>query len=155
MRGEFLTVGGVPGTYWDDIPALEQRFNHGEWADQPILLAANDMHTGWANQALLKRAKIDAKTIAALPAEARSTIGQHQDGTPNGFLADASYYPVTDLLPPLSHDTLMTAGRMAWTTQAAGHHRLDGPAGQRAARRGCEERLAGRAAGLQGTLRTR
>ncbi|WP_442113818.1 amidohydrolase [Pseudomonas sp. NUPR-001] len=113
VRGEFLAVGGVPGTYWDDIPALEQRFNQGEWAEQPILLAANDMHTGWANQALLKRAKIDAKTIAALPAEARSTIGQHQDGTPNGFLADASYYPVTDLLPPLSHDTLMTAGRMA------------------------------------------
>ncbi|MBH3361331.1 amidohydrolase [Pseudomonas guariconensis] len=113
VRGEFLVVGGVPGTYWDDIPALEQRFNHGQWAEQPILLAANDMHTGWANLALLKRAKIDAKTIAALPAEARSTIGQHEDGTPNGFLADASYYPVTDLLPPLSHDTLMTAGRMA------------------------------------------
>lgn len=113
VRGEFLSVGGVPGTYWDDIPALEQRFNHGEWAGQPILLAANDMHTGWANQAMLERAGIDAKTIAALPAEARNTIGQHPDGTPNGFLADASYYPVTDLLPPLSHDTLMTAGRMA------------------------------------------
>jgi predicted amidohydrolase YtcJ len=107
---------GVPGTYWDDIPALAQRFNHGEWADQPILFAANDMHTGWASQAMLKRAGIDAKTIAALPAEARNTIGQHQDGTPNGFLADASYYPVTDLLPPLSRDTLMTAGRMAWIT---------------------------------------
>lgn len=113
VRGEFLVVGGVPGTYWDDIPALEQRFNHGEWAEQPILLAANDMHTGWANQALLKRAKIDARTIAVLPAEARSTIGQHEDGTPNGFLADASYYPVTGLLPPMSHETLMIAGRMA------------------------------------------
>lgn len=113
VRGEFLVIGGVPGTYWDDIPALEQRFNHGEWAEQPVLLAANDMHTGWANQALLKRARIDAKTIAALPTEARSTIGQHEDGTPNGFLADASYYPVTDLLPPLSHDSLITAGRMA------------------------------------------
>lgn len=113
VRGEFLSVGGVPGTYWDDIPALKQRFNHGEWAKQPILFAANDMHTGWANQAMLERAGIDAKTIAALPAEARNTIGQHQDGTPNGFLADASYYPVTDLLPPLSHDSLMTAGRMA------------------------------------------
>ena len=77
------------------------------------------MHTGWANLALLKRAKIDAKTIAALPAEARSTIGQHEDGTPNGFLADASYYPVTDLLPPLSHETLMTAGRMARTTPSS------------------------------------
>ncbi|MNN06214.1 N-substituted formamide deformylase precursor [compost metagenome] len=71
------------------------------------------MHTGWANQAMLKRAGIDAKTIAALPGEARNTIGQHPDGTPNGFLADASYYPVTDLLPPLSHNTLLSAGRMA------------------------------------------
>ena len=112
-RGEFLSVGGVPGTYWDDIAALEQRFNHGEWAEQPILLAANDMHTGWANQAMLKRAGIDAKIIAALPADARNTLGQHPDGSPNGFLADASYYPVTDLLPPLSHEVLMTAGRLA------------------------------------------
>jgi predicted amidohydrolase YtcJ len=112
-RGEFLSVGGLPATYWDDIPALEQRFNHGEWAGQPILFAAYDMHTGWANQAMLKRAGVDARTIAALPAEARNTIGQHQDGTPNGFLVDAGYYPVSDLLPPLTHDTLMTAGRMA------------------------------------------
>ncbi|MGJ7548616.1 amidohydrolase [Pseudomonas alloputida] len=113
VRGEFLSVGGVPGTYWDDIVALEQRFNHGEWTEQPILLAANDMHTGWANQAMLERAGIDAKTIAALPAETRNTLGQHADGTPNGFLADASFYPVTDLLPPLSDETLMSAGRRA------------------------------------------
>ncbi|MNJ06520.1 N-substituted formamide deformylase precursor [compost metagenome] len=112
-RGEFLSVGGLPSTYWDNIPALEQRFNHGEWAAQPILFAAYDMHTGWANQAMLTRAGVDSKTITALPAEARNTIGQHKDGTPNGFLVDASYYPVSDLLPPLSHDTLMTAGRMA------------------------------------------
>ncbi|MDR2306652.1 MAG: amidohydrolase [Paucimonas sp.] len=112
-RGEFLVVGGVPGTYWDDIPALEQRFNQGEWAEQPIVFAANDMHTGWVNQAMLKRAGVTAQTIAALPADARNTIGQHTDGSPNGFLADASYYPVTDLLPPLTHEVLMTAGRMA------------------------------------------
>ena len=113
VRGEFLVVGGVPGAYWNDIPALQQRFNQGEWATQPLLLAANDMHTGWANQALLRRAGIDAGSISALPAEARNTIGQQADGTPNGFLADASYYPVTDLLPALSHATLMRAGRLA------------------------------------------
>lgn len=112
-RGEFLSVGGLPPSYWDDIPALEQRFNQGEWATQPILLAANDMHTGWANQAMLRRAGVDAAKIAALPAEARNTLGQHPDGTPNGFLVDASLYPVTDLLPPLSQDTLVSAGRMA------------------------------------------
>ncbi|MCG8293239.1 amidohydrolase [Pseudomonas entomophila] len=112
-RGEFLSVGGLPPTYWDDIAALEQRFNHGEWATQPILFAANDMHTGWANQAMLARARIDASTLAALPAEARNTIGRHPDGSPNGFLVDASLYPVTDLLPALTHDTLMNAGRLA------------------------------------------
>lgn len=112
-RGEFLSVGGLPPTYWDDIAALEQRFNHGEWADQPILFAANDMHTGWANRAMLARAGIDASTLAALPAEARNTIGRHPDGSPNGFLVDASLYPVTDLLPALTHDTLMKAGRLA------------------------------------------
>ncbi|WP_252089182.1 amidohydrolase [Pseudomonas sp. MWU13-3659] len=112
-RGEFLSVGGLPPTYWDDIAALEQRFNHGEWATQPILFAANDMHTGWANQAMLARAGIDASTLAALPAEARNTIGRHPDGSPNGFLVDASLYPVTDLLPALTHDTLMNAGRLA------------------------------------------
>ncbi|CAK16021.1 amidohydrolase [Pseudomonas entomophila] len=112
-RGEFLSIGGLPPTYWDDIAALEQRFNHGEWANQPILFAANDMHTGWANRAMLARAGIDASTLAALPAEARNTIGRHPDGSPNGFLVDASLYPVTDLLPALTHDTLMSAGRLA------------------------------------------
>ncbi|MDH0645742.1 amidohydrolase [Pseudomonas sp. GD03858] len=112
-RGEFLSVGGLPPIYWDDLAALEQRFNQGEWADQPILFAANDMHTGWANRAMLARAGIDAAKIAALPATARNTIGQHPDGTPNGFLVDAGLYPVTDLLPALTHDTLMSAGRQA------------------------------------------
>ncbi|MEE1921157.1 amidohydrolase [Pseudomonas sp. 148P] len=112
-RGEFLSVAGLPVSYWDAIDALEQRFNQGEWSNQPILFAANDMHTGWANGAMLQRAGIDAATIAALPAEARNTLGQHPDGTPNGFLVDAALYPVTDLLPPLSHDTLLNAGRLA------------------------------------------
>ncbi|MEB5931540.1 putative amidohydrolase YtcJ [Pseudomonas sp. TE6283] len=123
-RGEFLSVGGLPPTYWDDLAALEQRFNQGEWADQPILFAANDMHTGWANRAMLARAGIDAAKIAALPAAARHTIGQHPDGTPNGFLVDAGLYPVTDLLPALTHDTLMSAGR-----QALAHYRNLGVTG--------------------------
>ncbi len=123
-RGEFLSVGGLPPTYWDDLAALEQRFNQGEWADQPILFAANDMHTGWANRTMLARAGIDAAKIAALPAAARHTIGQHPDGTPNGFLVDAGLYPVTDLLPALTHDTLMSAGR-----QALAHYRSLGVTG--------------------------
>src|SRR5690349_4665710 len=35
-RGDILSVGGLPSTYWSQVEALEQRFNQGEWADTPI-----------------------------------------------------------------------------------------------------------------------
>ncbi len=108
-RGEFLSVGGVPAAYWDRIEELERRFNTGEWAQVPILLAGGDYHTGWANQALLARAGIDAAKVASLGAEESSTIGHHADGRPNGFLVDAGLYPVQALLPLASNAKLLAA----------------------------------------------
>lgn len=108
-RGEFLSVGGVPAAYWDGIEELERRFNTGEWAQVPILLAGGDYHTGWANQALLARAGIDAAKVASLGAEESSTIGHHADGRPNGFLVDAGLYPVQALLPLASNAELLAA----------------------------------------------
>lgn len=112
-RGEFLSVGGLPSTYWNRIDALEQRFNQGEWADQPLLLLGWDLHTGWANQAMLKRAGIDAARIQALKPEEKDTLGHHPDGQPNGFMVDAGLYPVQALLPPPSDEALLAGGRAA------------------------------------------
>lgn len=112
-RGDILSVGGLPSTYWRQVEAFEQRFNQGEWADQPILFLGWDLHTGWANQAMLRRAGIDAAKVKALQGEELSTIGHHADGRPNGFLVDAGLYPVQALLPAPTFDELMDGGRAA------------------------------------------
>ncbi|WP_166361757.1 amidohydrolase [Pseudomonas akapageensis] len=112
-HGDILSVGGLPSTYWSQLEAFEQRFNQGEWADQPILFLGWDLHTGWANQAMLKRAGIDASRVKALKGEDVATIGHHPDGRPNGFLVDAGLYPVQALLPPPTHEELMAGGRAA------------------------------------------
>lgn len=108
-RGEFLSVGGVPTAYWDRIGELEQRFNSGEWARTPILLAGGDYHTGWANRAMLGKAGVDAAKVRTLQGEERATIGHHDNDEPNGFLVDAGLYPVQALLPPASDSELLSA----------------------------------------------
>ena len=108
-RGEFLYVGGVATPTWDHIAELQQRFDHGEWAEVPILLAGGDYHTGWANHALRKRAGIDAAKVHSLKGEERATIGHHDNGEPNGFLVDAGLYPVQALLPLASDGELLRA----------------------------------------------
>jgi predicted amidohydrolase YtcJ len=112
-RGEILSVGGLPSTYWSQIEALEQRFNQGEWANTPILFLGWDLHTGWANQAMLQRAGVDAERVKVLKDEAQDTIGHHDDGRPNGFLVDAGLYPVQALLPPPTTEELMAGARAA------------------------------------------
>lgn len=113
MHGDILSVTGVPSTYWPQVAELEKRFNHGEWADTPILLAGWDYHTGWANQAMLKRAGIDAQRVKALTGEAVNTLGHHPDGTPNGFVADAGLSAVMSQLPAPTFEQLLDAGRAA------------------------------------------
>ncbi|WP_371227945.1 amidohydrolase [Pseudomonas sp. QE6] len=108
-RGKFLYVGGIPTSYWDRIDELQQRFNQGEWARQPILLAGGDYHTGWANQALLDLAGVDAAKVKSLQGEEQATIGHGTDGKPNGFLVDAGLYPVQALLPLPTDDELLAA----------------------------------------------
>lgn len=112
-RGEILSVGGLPSTYWSQVEALEQRFNQGEWAKSPILFLGWDLHTGWANQTMLQRAGVDAERVKALKDEEQDTIGHHDDGRPNGFLVDAGLYPVQALLPPPTTEELMAGARAA------------------------------------------
>ncbi|MDH4562598.1 amidohydrolase [Pseudomonas sp. BN411] len=112
-RGDFLVVGGVPTSYWDQLDAFEQRFNAGEWADTPILFAGWDYHTGWVNRAMLKRAGINAAKVKSLKGEELATIGHHENGQPNGFLVDAGLYAAQELIPLPSQAELLTGARDA------------------------------------------
>lgn len=81
-HGDMLNVSGMHTAYWSQVKDFRARFDHGEWADQPLAFIGSDHHTGWANAAMLKRAGIDAARVRALPEEQRNTIGHDADATP-------------------------------------------------------------------------
>lgn len=112
-HGEVLTVAGMHSAYWAQAEDLDKRFSQGEWANVPIAFMGSDHHTGWINQAMLKRAGIDAKLIASLPAAERDTVGKRKDGKPNGFLVDAGWDRAAAVLPPPSAAVLLKAGETA------------------------------------------
>ncbi|MBD2839136.1 amidohydrolase [Pseudomonas sp. JM0905a] len=112
-HGDVLSVSGMPSAAWGQVAELEQRFNQGEWAEVPIFFMGWDHHTGWANRAMLKRAGVDAALVKRLKGEAQATIGHHDDGQPNGFLADAGLDPVMAQLPPATAEQLLKAARSA------------------------------------------
>ncbi len=74
-HGDMLNVSGMHTAYWSQVKDFRARFDHGEWADQPLAFIGSDHHTGWANAAMLKRAGIDA---AAGPRPARGTAQHHR-----------------------------------------------------------------------------
>lgn len=112
-QGDVLTVVGVSSTYWSKAEELGATFNHGEWAKVPVVFIGSDHHTAWANQAMLDRAGIDAKLLAALPAAERDTLGQKQDGTPNGFAVDVGWDRISAAIPSPSADALLHAADAA------------------------------------------
>ncbi|BCD87692.1 hypothetical protein PSm6_40990 [Pseudomonas solani] len=112
-QGDILSVGGLPSAYWSQVAEFERRFNQGEWKDVPIAFIGWDQHTGWVNQAMLKRAGIDANTVKALKGEQLATVGHHEDQRPNGFLADAGLDPVLAQYPTATPEQLLEAGRAA------------------------------------------
>ncbi|MEK1906845.1 MAG: amidohydrolase, partial [Pseudomonas sp.] len=112
-HGDVLNVGGMSSSYWSQAEDLGKRFNQGEWAKEPVVLAGSDHHTGWVNQAMLKRAGIDKALIASLPKAERDTIGTLKNGEPNGFVVDAGWDRVAKVLPAPSDAELLRAAEAA------------------------------------------
>lgn len=101
MNGDVLVVTGVPLGIWSQNAALNERFNGGAYADQPLFLRGMDGHTGWSNAALRKRAGLDKSFIARLPEEKRKYYGIADDQTPNGFAVDEGLAIVEAQIPPV------------------------------------------------------
>lgn len=47
-HGDMLNVSGMHTAYWSQVKDFRARFDHGEWADQPLAFIGSDHHTGWA-----------------------------------------------------------------------------------------------------------
>jgi predicted amidohydrolase YtcJ len=101
MNGDVLVVTGVPLGIWSQNADLNQRFNSGAYADQPLFLRGMDGHTGWSNEAMRKRAGLDKAFIAKLPEEKRKYYGIGEDQAPNGFGVDEGLAIVEAQIPPV------------------------------------------------------
>ncbi len=113
MQGDILTVSGIPLAFWSKNKELNDRFNAGSYAHQPVLLRGMDGHTAWANKALLKRAGIDRQLIGGLDAVRRGYYGLDPDLEPNGFLVDAGVDKVSALVPRPDKERMLAAARAA------------------------------------------
>lgn len=113
MRGDILTVSGIPLAFWSRLTELKDSFSAGIYASQPVLLEGMDGHTAWANKALLTRAKIDKQFISSLDAVGRGYYGFGPDLEPNGFLVDAGVEKVNSVVPKPTPEQMVEAGRAA------------------------------------------
>ncbi|KJH73978.1 amidohydrolase [Pseudomonas sp. ES3-33] len=111
--GDVISIAGVSSAYWENSRQLGQRFNQGRWADQPLVLSGIDGHTGWANNAMLKRLKIDAALVKSLSESERSYVGHEKDFTPTGYFAESRWDLVRSQIPPPSQQVMLKAAREA------------------------------------------
>lgn len=111
--GDVIVIAGSSSAYWDKSRELGKIFNQGRWADQPLVMSGIDGHTGWANNAMLKRVKIDAAMVKALPENERSYVGHEKDFTPTGYFAESVWDQVRSQIPAPTEATMVKAARSA------------------------------------------
>ena len=111
--GDVISIAGASSAYWDKSRELGQRFNQGRWLEQPVVLSGIDGHTGWANNAMLKRLKIDAALVKGLSEQDRSFVGHDADFTPNGYFAESRWDQVRSQIPAPSAEIMLKAAREA------------------------------------------
>lgn len=111
--GDVISIAGVSSAYWENSRQLGLRFNQGRWADQPLVFSGIDGHTGWANNAMLKRLKIDAALVESLSESERSYVGHEKDFTPTGYFAESRWDQVRSQIPPPTPQVMLQAAREA------------------------------------------
>ena len=113
MRGDVLYITGLSSGRWSTTDELNARFSTGTYANQPLLLAGSDGHTGWANRIMLRRAGVTRDFLVHLSETERSYYGFDRNLEPNGFLVDAGLDKVSANLPDLTPELYLEAGRAA------------------------------------------
>ena len=78
-----------------------------------MVLSGIDGHTGWANNAMLKRLKIDAALVKGLSEQDRSFVGHAADFTPNGLFAESRWDKVRSQIPAPGNEVMLKAAREA------------------------------------------
>ena len=74
-HADVILIDGASSAYWEQSAEIGKIFNQGRWADQPVVLNGIDGHTGCANNAMIKRVKIDDMTPEQREAFREATRG--------------------------------------------------------------------------------
>lgn len=111
--GDLIVISGSSSAYWQQSAELGRIFNQGRWAEQPLVLDGIDGHTGWANQAMLKRLKINAELVRSMDTKERSFIGHDANLNPTGYLAETAWDRVRSQYPAPTEAYMLEAARAA------------------------------------------
>ncbi len=113
MRGDVLSISGMPLVYWSKTDELNARLSSGAYADVPVFLGGMDGHTGWANRALLRRAGVTKDFLSRLSPSERAYYGVDPTGEPNGFAVDAGREKIEAVIPSPTSEQYLEGGRAA------------------------------------------
>lgn len=108
----FVVFGVNPST-WSDPVALKEAFASDFWKDKPLVLMGSDLHTAWANQAMLHLAGIDAAYVKSLSAQQQHIMGVGATGQPDGVLIDAGVDLVSVHFSTPDDELLLKAAKYA------------------------------------------
>ena len=115
MMGDVLNVTGISLVFWSHIKELNEIFNTGIYAKQPVVLQGMDYHTGWANKAMMHRAGLTKAYLQTLPPDRLKLYGYYQNLEPNGFAVDAGFSLIAEKIPPFTPERNLQAGIAAVT----------------------------------------
>jgi predicted amidohydrolase YtcJ len=111
--GDLIVISGSSSAYWQQSAELGRIFNQGRWAEQPLVLDGIDGHTGWANQAMLKRLGINAELVRSLNDKERGFIGIDAQLNPTGYLAETAWDRVRSQYPAPTAEFMLESARAA------------------------------------------
>lgn len=106
---DVMLFSNVSLAYWDNISILKESLNSGKFKEIPIILAGSDAHTGWCNEAMLKKAKLTKESIKSFSKDIQNSFGKNKNGTLNGFVSEGAWDEVLKHAPIVSEEKISHA----------------------------------------------
>lgn len=99
----------VPLSYWDNIGLLDSVFNSAAYKNTPVALGGADAHTGWVNQAMLRKAGLNDLTLEKADPGIKAGTVLTPDGKISGFVTEGAWDHVLSAIPPVDDEKIARA----------------------------------------------
>ncbi|WP_186649116.1 amidohydrolase [Fluviispira vulneris] len=110
---DVIYINSVSTNYWSNIDDLHSLFNADEFIGTPIVLAGDDGHTAWVNQAMLEKSGISKAFISGLTEREQKFYGRDSQNNPNGFVSEEGFDTVRKNVSLPDNQLMLKAGQAA------------------------------------------